>query len=432
MRNNRVKNVGFIFLLAMALVVTACGGAQPTGTTPSGGEQSGGESPAGASGSANAPQGVTDTEILVGHIGPQTGPAAQYDLVRQAITSYFNYVNENGGVNGRTLKLIAYDDEYQPSKTVPAAKRLVEEDKVYAMVGNVCTPCNAAVKDYITQKGIPMVAVSTGASQFVNPPIRNYFGYLMNYRMEAAIYVDYVVNKLGAKSIAVVYQNDDYGKDNWEGVKEAIQKYDGLTIAAEVTFLATDNDFSSQAQQIQQVNPDAILMFATPKPAASLRKELHKIGATDIPYIVSSVGANDTNLFNLAGEEVWNGTISSASMPMADDSDDEKMKLYKERFTKDFPNSTYNGNAQWGWVAAQIFVEGLKRAGDDLSWDNYIKALETLDGWDGSLYPSVTYTSEFRYGLNSLFMTEARDGKIVPITGYIFYDPAIGNITYED
>jgi ABC-type branched-subunit amino acid transport system substrate-binding protein len=341
-------------------------------------------------------------------------------------------VNENGGVNGRKLKLIAYDDSYQPSKTVPAVKRLVEEDKVFALVGTVCTPCNAAVKPYLVEKGIPVVAVSSGADQFVNPPLKNYFGYLMNYRVEAAIYVDYAVKKLGAKKVAIAYQNDDFGKEGLEGAKEAIKKYNGLQLVAEVPFLVTDADFSSQAQQLQQSKPDVILAFATPKPAASLRKEMHKINATNIPMIVCAVGANDTNLFKLAGEEIWEGVISSASIPMADDSDDPDMKLYKERFTKDFPNSTYNGNAQWGWAAAQIFVEGLKRAGDDLTWENYIKALETLDNWDGSLFSSVTYTPENRYGVTTLFMTEAKDGKIVPITGYIHYDPATGKITYEE
>ncbi|OUM84622.1 MAG: hypothetical protein BAA01_05630 [Bacillus thermozeamaize] len=428
MRRKRLTFVGGVITLVLLLIITACGGNQPANTSP-GNNQQGGDA-------GNQPkqqaQGVTDSEILVGHIGPQTGPAAQYDLIRQGIQSYFNYVNENGGVNGRKLKLIAYDDQYQPSKTVPAAKRLVEEDKVFALVGNVCTPCNAAVKPYLVEKGIPVVAVSSGADQFVNPPVKNYFGYLMNYRMEAAIYVDYAVNKMGAKKVAIAYQNDDFGKEGLEGAKEAIKKYNGLEVVAEVPFLVTDADFSSQAQQLQKSKPDVILAFATPKPAASLRKEMHKINATNIPMIVCSVGANDTNLFKLAGEEIWEGVISSASMPMADDSDDPDMKLYKERFTKDFPNSTYNGNAQWGWVAAQIFVEGLKRAGDDLSWENYIKALETLDKWDGSLYPSVTYTPEYRYGLTSLFMTEAKDGKIVPITGIIHYDPATGKITYED
>ncbi|WP_077214698.1 ABC transporter substrate-binding protein [Bacillus dakarensis] len=416
--------LGFIITCIMALVLAACSGGGEQSSSSEGNNEGSNES------STELAQGVSDDEILIGHLGPQTGPVAIYDLIRKGIDSHFKYVNENGGVNGRQLKLVAYDDQYQPAKTVQVAKRLVEEDKVFAMLGNVCTPCNTAAKDYYVDKGIPMILVSTGAKEFVNPPINNYFGSsIMNYRVEAKIFLDYAVNELGAKKIALAYQNDDYGKEGYEGVKEAIANYPDVEIVEEVTFIATDTEFSSQAQKLQQANPDAILNFSTPNPAANLKKAMHKIGFKDAAYIVSSVGANDNNLFNLAGEDVWEGTYTGATFPMPEIvPDDEEMQLFVERFSKDYPNDPTAGFSQVGWAAAQVFVEALKQTGDDLTWDNFLSSFNTFDNWQGSIYAGVTFSEDNHYGLTTMFMTQAQDGKIVPITDPKTFDPATGEV----
>ena len=204
--------LSILFICLLVFVLAACGSQE---TSSSAKENSG-----------NYTQGVTENEILIGHIAPQTGPVAIYDVVRKGIQSHFDYVNENGGVDGRQLKLVAYDDQFQPAKTVQLAKQLVEDDKVFAMLANVCTPCNTAIKDYMVDQGIPMVMVGSGAKTFVNPPIRNYMGQdVMNYRIEAQIFMNYAVNELGAKKIAIAYQNDDYGKEGLEELKNAIKNY---------------------------------------------------------------------------------------------------------------------------------------------------------------------------------------------------------------
>nr|WP_263326609.1 ABC transporter substrate-binding protein [Neobacillus sp. Marseille-Q6967] len=379
-------------------------------------------------------QGVTDEEILIGHLGPQTGPVAIYDLIRKGIESHFKYVNENGGVNGRKLKLIAYDDQYQPAKTVQLAKRLVEEDKVFATLGNVCTPCNTAAKDFYVDKGIPMVNVSSGAKAFVNPPLPNYMGSsIMNYRVEAQIFLDYAINELGAKKIAIAYQNDDYGKEGYEAIKEAIKNYPDAKVVVEVPFLSSDTEFSSQAQKLDKAQPDAILNFSTPNPAANLKKAMHKIGLDDPAYIVSSVGANDNNLFKLAGEDVWEGTYSGATFPMPElVPDDKEMKLFVERFSKDYPKDPTAGFSQVGWAAAEVMVEALKRTGDDLTWANFLETFNTFDNWDGSIYAGVTFSRENHYGLSTMFMTQAKKGKIEPVTEPISFDPASGKINYSE
>lgn len=399
------------------MFTSACGGNQATG-----GNQGD---------SKEYTQGVSDDEILIGTLGPQSGPLAVYDLVRKGMESYFKYVNENGGVHGRNLKLIAYDDQYQPSRTVQLAPRLIDEDKVFLLAGNICTPCTVAASKIYKEKGIPVVMPVSGANQFVEPPIKNFFGSaFVNYRVEGRILLDYVVNKIGAKKIAVVYQNDDYGKEGLTAVREAIRNYDA-EIVQEISYVAKDTDLSSQAQKIKQLNPDAILAFPAPAASANLKKELYNIGVTNIPFVVSAPGANDTNQFKLAGKEVWEGTISSAAFPMADLSDDPEMKLYLKRFSADYPKDALNGYAQMGWAIGQVTVEALKRTGPELTWENFYKTMHTFDNWDGSIFERVTFTPENHYGVTDLFITQAKDGQIVPITGKINFDPSTKKITYS-
>lgn len=406
--------------LMMVFILAACSGEKSNSNSSSSDSEK----------SSEVAQGVTKDEILIGHLGPQTGPVAIYDLIRKGIDSHFKYVNENGGVNGRELKLVAYDDQYQPAKTVQLAKRIVEQDKVFALLGNVCTPCNTAAKDFYLDKGIPMVQVSSGAKAFVNPPLPNYMGSsIMNYRVEAKIFLEYAINELGAKKIAIAYQNDDYGKEGLEEVREAIKNYPDAEVVIEIPFLSSDTEFSSQAQKLDEAQPDAILNFSTPNPAANLKKAMHKIGLDDPVYIVSSVGGNDNNMFNLAGEDLWEGTYSGGTFTMPElVPDDKEMQLFVERFSKDYPQDPTAGFSQVGWAAAQVMVEALERTGDDLTWANFLETFNTFDNWEGSLYAGVTFSKDNHYGLSTMFMTQAKDGKIEPITDPISFDPATGEI----
>lgn len=367
-------------------------------------------------------QGVTDTEIIVGMSNAQSGPAGVYDQLREGTQSYFNYVNENGGINGRKIKLIAYDDEYLPNKFNQNMKRLVETDKVFALVGIHCTPCIGASEDYLEDSGIPVVFTS-GASTFVQPPKDNFFAHLMNYNLEAGIYLDYMVKELGFKNVYITYQNDDAGKDFLAGIHRRIEEYDDFEILKETPHLVADVDFSAIAHEVRKLKPDAVLLLGTPQPAAKLKQELYNTGLGDIPYLVSSVGGNDPNLFNLAGKDAWEGTYSSAPILSSEYSDNPSIKIFEERFLQDFPKSKISGTSQLGWAAGEIFVEGVKRAGDNLTWENIIAQLESFDKWDGSIYTNVTYGPNNRYGNTTIYMTQARDGRIVPISEALTADP---------
>lgn len=420
------------FVLILTLVLAACSGSNQSSTSSNSNDNTSSNTNGNEPSQAQTAQGITDTEILVGHLGPQSGNTAIYDEIRVGIETYFNYVNENGGVHGRQLKLIAYDDQYQPAKTVQLAKKLVEEDKVFGLVANACTACNMAAKDYYIEKGIPYVMVGTGSKAFVDPPVKNLLGLLvMNYEVEAKIFLDYTANKLGAKRIALVYQNDDFGKTGYNALKSVLDKYPDVEIVAEETFLATDTEFSSQAQKLTEADPEVIITFATPNPAANLKKAIHKIGLTEPTYIVSSVGANDVSSYELAGADVWEGTVSSNIFGQPDpETANEQMKLYLEVMNKEKPDKI-STNSIGGWAAAQVFVEGLKRTEGDLTWDNFLQSFYTFDNWSDSLYSGVTFTEDNHYGVTSMFMIEAKDGKLIQTTDTISFDPGTGEVTYE-
>ena len=347
---------------------------------------------------------------------------------------YFDYVNENGGVHGRKLKLITLDGEYQPSVQMQQAQRLVEEEGVFLMLANDCTPCNTALKNYYTEQGIISFMPSTGAAHFVNPPNDFFYGSsIANYQIEAKVFYNFAVNELGAKKIAVVYQNDDYGKEGYNAVMEVKDQYDA-ELTVEVPFVANEEDMTTHAQKVKDAGVDTVIMFSTPNPAAKLKQEFHAIGLTDIHFIVSSVGGNDLTLYELAGEEVWEGTYSAGIIPVPDApeaKDDEAMQRYVELYTKAYPGENYSGVPQWGYAAAEVLVEVLKRAGEDLTYDSFREAVYSLDNWNEGTYAGVTFGPNNHYGLTSLFMTKAQNGTIEAVTGTIHFDPETGDITYE-
>ncbi|WP_077213278.1 ABC transporter substrate-binding protein [Bacillus dakarensis] len=400
--------------LLMVFLLAACNSDQSSSSSSSNQSTEGGSK---AQSENGAQQGVTDDEIKVGLSAPQTGPLAVYDAFRKGMDSYFKYVNENGGVHGRELKLIAYDDQYQPAKAVPFARRLAEDDKVFLVAGNMGTAALQATRDIFIDNGVPMLMSGSGISDFIKPPVKGWYGSSMiNYEVEAQIMLDYAINNLGAKKIAVAYQNDDFGKTPLNALKEALKKYPDVELVAEVTYLPQDTEFSSQAQKIDQANPDTLFNFGVMAPAVNLKKALYKIGRDDLNYIVCSVAGGDTNAFELAGEGVWDGTYSGGVMASIDDDSNEKIKLFKERFKKEYGSDPITGFAQSGWAVAQVVVEALDRTGEDLTWDKFNEAIYTFDNWEDSMYTSISFSENNHYGITKMFMTKAEDGKLVQVT----------------
>lgn len=399
-------------LLVLCILLTGCGGgnkvnnaAQPAGTSsePSGRQYS---------------QGVTDSTIKIGNWATQSGAAALYGPIAKGIDAYLKHINDQGGINGRTFEFITYDEEYQPSRAVAIARKLIQEDKVFAIVGNDCTSCNKAALPLFKESGIPVVGPSSGSDLFVNPVIPNIFGLLTNYSIEGRIFAQYAVNDLGAKRVGIFYQNDDFGKSGYLAAKDELAKL-GVDLVAEVPYNSTDVDFSSGALKMKQANPDVILSFSITKPTASFKKELYELDV-NVPFIVTGVTGPDNNLFDLAGE-AWTNVYSSSWLNLVG-SDDEKVNAYVETLKKYYPDLNPSGPAQWGWAEAEVLVEGIRRCGDNLTWENLIKQLETLDKWNGGMSFNVTYGPNNHYGSTSVFIIKDQDGKMVKHSDIITYE----------
>lgn len=415
----------FIFCIFSLFILAACSGGQ---TTSSGSDQSSsGTESQGTSQNNDAPlaPGVTDKEILIGMTGPQSGPAAAYSVFMKGALSYFNYVNANGGVNGRTIKTITYDDQYQPAKTVQFTKKLVEEDKVFALVALTGTPGNLAIKDYVVQTGIPNLMAGTGSPEFFEPLAPNIIGSAaMNFITEDNIMMYFTVNQLGAKKIAIAYQNDDSGMGHLGNMEKIVNNYPGVEIVDKVSFFVADTDLSSQAQKLANAEADVIMFLGNYSPAANLKKAMEKINLNK-PFVVTNAAGSSKTVIELAGKDVWEGTYSPLTMLPPDRIKDGD--IFLEQFTKDYPKDNPS-SAQPGWASGQIFVEALKRTGDDLTWDNLLNSFYSFDNWDGSFFPLVNFTEKNHYGTTTLYMSQVKNGEF-EILDIFTFDPIEGKVS---
>jgi branched-chain amino acid transport system substrate-binding protein len=327
--------------------------------------------------------------------------------------AYFKYVNDTeGGVNGRKLELDIQDDSYQPAKAVAAAKKLVEDDKVFALAGPLGTASNLAAMPYLTKAGIPVVAIASGSAEFANPFKKNYFAIETTAFDEGKAMAKYAKEKLNAQKVGIFYQNDDMGKGGKDGGAEKLKEF-GMKFVAETTFNVSDVDFSTQALQMKEANPDVVLVYASPKGAASFMKEMSKLSFK--PKYMVTYAAADQSMFDMAGD-AFEGAIVSHWLPVLN-VDDTKYKQFVEAMKKYYPQENPKSVlAMSGWMFGEVAIEGLRRTGNNLTWDNYIKALETIKDWNGLIASHVTYGSDDRQGLDSVTFYKAENKQFVPIS----------------
>jgi len=350
--------------------------------------------------------GVTDTEILIGSWGPQSGAASAYGTVDRTLDAYFKKVNDDGGINGRKIKFIYQDDAYEAAKTVPIVKKLVEQDKVFCVVGGIGTAPNQAVLDYLVQNKVPNIAPSTGSTILTLPPKPQTFGLLTNYTIESTILTNYAADELKAKKIAIFYQDDAFGKEGLQAITDAA-KAKGQSIATTVSYQTTDKDFGSQALKLQQSGADTVIMWSTPAPTAAISKEMDKIGFK--PTVVFSAVNNDTTLFKLSDNTI-DGAWTASWLPDVTDPDNKEPKVlgFRDFMTKWAPNeNAASGFAASGYAEAQVAAEIIKRAGKDLSRESLIKAAETLQSWNEGMAYNVGYSAENRQGQNAVYFMQA-------------------------
>jgi len=369
--------------------------------------------------------GVSDTEIKIGNTMPYSGPASAYGAIGKAETAYFNMINEQGGINGRKINFVTRDDGYSPPKTVEVVRKLVEEDQVLFIFNPLGTPPNTAIQGYLNDNKVPQLFVATGADKWNDPKHFPWtMGYQPSYRIEARIYARYILDKLPNAKIAVLYQNDDFGKDYLIGLREALgDKADKLIIATQ-TYETTDPTVDSQLVSLQGSGADVLLTAAIPKFAAQAIRKVYDIGWKPTHFMTnvsSSVGA----VFRPAGPEKGIGIISAAygkdpTDPQWQDAPDFKewlawMKKYNPSA------SVADANNVYGYGVAYLLVQVLKACGDNLTRENVMKQAASLHSLTGPMaLPGITIsTSPTDYAPIKQMQLEKFDGNTWQLFGEV-------------
>ncbi len=325
--------------------------------------------------------GVTDTSIKIGHIGPYSGPASAYGQIGETIEKAFEMINAEGGINGRTIEFISYDDGYAPPKTVEQARKLVESDEVALLFQSLGTPTNTAIHKYMNAKKVPQLFVATGATKWGDP--ENFpwtMGWQPNYQTEAKIYAKHILDNEPDAKIAILYQNDDYGKDYLEGFKAGLGDK-AANIVSELPFEVADPTVDSQIVNMKASGATVFLNVATPKFAAQAIKKADEIGWKPTHYlnnVSSSVGATLTP----AGLEASKGVITvgyqmdSTDPQWADNPEFVEWNAFMDKWHPDGDKtSNFTG---YGYAVALTLKQVLMQAGDDLSRENIMKEAANL------------------------------------------------------
>jgi branched-chain amino acid transport system substrate-binding protein len=320
--------------------------------------------------------GATDKEIKIGHTNPYSGPASSYGVIGKCEEAYWKSVNDRGGINGRMIKFITLDDGYSPPKTVEMIRQLVEQDKVLCTYNTLGTPTNTAIHKYMNQKKVPMLFVATGASKWGKPKEFPWtMGYQPDYHTEAVIYAKHLLANVKDPKIAVLMQNDDYGKDYWEGFKEGMGKEAGR-IVKHVTYEVTDPTVDSQVIQMKDSGANVFFNISIPKFAAQSMRKAAEIGWRPVQYL-NNVSGQVTTTMKPAGFENVQGVITAAWLKDPTDhqwDNDAEMKAWREWMAKYMAGANLGDvNYVYGYSVSFLMEQTLKKCGDNLTRENLMK-----------------------------------------------------------
>ncbi|WP_245476718.1 ABC transporter substrate-binding protein [Bradyrhizobium sp. Leo170] len=341
--------------------------------------------------------GATDTEIKIGNIVPYSGPASAYGSVGKAMAALFKKVNDEGGINGRKINFISYDDAYSPPKTVEQARKLVESDEVLLVVGTLGTAPNTAIQKYLNSKKVPQLFVATGATKWNEPKTFPWtMGWLPSYQSEARIYAKYLTKEKPGAKVAVLYQNDDMGKDYLKGLKDGFGA-DASRIVLEESYEVSEPTIDSHVVKIKSANPDVLVLYTTPKFGAQAIKKLGEMNWKPLT-IISNVSASTAAVMKPAGVENSQGVISAAYAKDVSDpqwANDPGIKAFDDLLAKYLPEmNRIDSSAMTGYNLATTMVEVLRRCGDNLTRENVMKQAQSLKQFaQGGLLPGVTLTT---------------------------------------
>ena len=326
--------------------------------------------------------GVSDTEIKIGNTGPYSGPASSYGTIPKSMAAYYKMVNDRGGVNGRKINFISYDDAYSPPKTVEQVRRLVEQDGVLLVAASLGTPTNSAIWNYMNQKKVPQLFVSTGATKWDDPKHHPWtMGWQPNYQSEGRVYAAYIVEHKPDGKIGVLYQNDDFGKDYLKGLKDGLGDKAKSMVVIEAAYETTDPTVDSQIIGMKAAGCDVFVNTGIPKFAAQAIRKAAEIEWKPL-HILSSVGTSVAATLKPAGLENAKDLVTDFYIKDPTDpqwQDDQGYKDWLAFMDKYYPegDKTDAGNV-YGPSVSQTVVQVLKQCGDELTRDNVMSQAANL------------------------------------------------------
>jgi ABC-type branched-subunit amino acid transport system substrate-binding protein len=326
--------------------------------------------------------GATDTEIKIGNIMPYSGPASAYGAIGKTEAAYFKMINDAGGINGRKINFISYDDGYSPPKTVEQARKLVESDEVLMIFNSLGTPPNSAIHKYMNSKKVPQLFVATGATKWNDPKDFPWtMGWQPNYQSEARIYAKYILKNKPDAKIAVLYQNDDYGKDYLKGLKDGLGAKAATMIVAEESYETTEPTIDNHIVKLKATGADVFFNVTTPKFAAQAIKKAAEVEWKPLQFL-NNVSASVGSVIKPAGFDNAQGVISAAYLKDASDpqwNNDPGMKDFLAFLAKNYPEGDkLDQSTIVGYSVSQTLVQVLKQCGDDLTRENIMKQAANL------------------------------------------------------
>jgi len=334
---------------------------------------------------ANAQQkygpGVSDTEIWIGNIMPYSGPASSYGVIGKTEAAYFNKINAEGGINGRKITFISYDDAYSPPKAIEQARKLVEGDEVLLIFQPLGTPSNSAIQKYMNAKKVPQLFVATGATKWGDPKDFPWtMGWQPNYQSEGRIYAKYILDHYPNGKIAVFWQNDDAGRDQVKGLRDGLGDKANMIIA-DKSYEVSDPTIDSQIVALHDSGADIFFSWAAPKGSAQAIRKVGELGWKP-KFFLANVSTSVAGVLKPAGLENAKDIISTAYIKDPTDpawKDDPGVKTWRAFMDKYYPDGDKtNSNNVYGYAAAQTMVQVLKQCGDDLTRENIMKQAANL------------------------------------------------------
>jgi branched-chain amino acid transport system substrate-binding protein len=342
--------------------------------------------------------GATDTEIKIGNVEAYSGPASAYGVIGKTEDAYFKMINDAGGINGRKINFISYDDGYSPPKTVEQVRKLIESDEVFLIFNALGTPTQSAVQKYQNTKKVPQLFLATGASKWNDPKDFPWtMGFQPSYRVEARIFAKYILKNKPDAKVAVFYQNDDFGKDYVAGLKDIFGDQTSKLIIAEESYETSEPSVDSHIVKLKGTGADVLVNISTPKFAAQTIKKMAELEWKPM-HLMTDVSISIGAVMKPAGLEASEGVLSAGYLKDASDpqwKNDEGMKKFMAFADKYMPGSNISdANMVYGFAAAETMVQVLKQAGDNLTRENVMKQAASLKGFaPDTLIPGITITT---------------------------------------